>query len=111
MTGKETVYFLAVLAVGEIVATVLYLLISRIMHRGRVNKISMRSILKGMLERSFLFLALANGFPHAMTVFGALKIATRLRDKDDRITNDYFLIGNLLSVMLAMIYFLVWKSI
>lgn len=111
MTGTEIAHFFAILAVGEIVATALYFAISRFMHRGRVNKISARSVLKGILERCFLFLALANGFPHAMTVFGALKIATRLRDKDDRITNDYFLIGNLLSVTLAMIYFLVWKSI
>lgn len=111
MTIGELRYFFVILALGEAFATALYFTISKIMHRNKTNRLTTRSLLKGLLERAFLFLSLVNGFPHALTVFGALKIATRLRDKDDRITNDYFLIGNLISLMLAIIYFLIWKNL
>lgn len=111
MTTGELKYFFIILALGEMFATALYFTISKILHHNTTNKLTTRSLLKGLLERAFLLLSLINGFPQALTVFGALKIATRLKDKDDRITNDYFLIGNMISLMLAIIYFLIWKNL
>lgn len=69
-----------------------------------------KSLLKGIVERLFLMVPLINGFPHALTLFGALKLATRLKrdDDDEKIKqstyNDFYLIGNFISVMAAIFY-------
>jgi hypothetical protein len=69
-----------------------------------------KSLLKGIIERLFLLVSLINGFPHALTLFGALKLATRLKreNEEDKIKestyNDFYLIGNFISVMIAILY-------
>lgn len=63
-----------------------------------------RSVIKGNIERLFLFLSLVYNFPHAMIAFGAIKIGTRIRP-DEKITNDYFFTGNMISLLLAVIYY------
>ncbi len=65
---------------------------------------------KGLIERLFLVFMLLAGFEGAaIVVFGAIKLGTRLdNDKDTKVSNDYFLIGNLLSIAAATgIYLLV----
>ena len=66
-------------------------------------RLTWRGLMKGWIERGFLVYALISGYPHALTLFAALKIATRIRD-DQRISNDFYLIGNLVSVSLAIVY-------
>jgi hypothetical protein len=66
------------------------------------------STFKGLLERLVLFFGLAVGFSQVLVVFGALKIGTRL-EKDNRIKNDYFLIGNFASLLVAMLYQQIWQ--
>lgn len=68
-----------------------------------------KSLIKGIVERAFLMISLINGFPHALTLFGALKLGTRLkRENSEKINeatfNDFYLIGNFISVMAAMFY-------
>ncbi|MEM1306725.1 MAG: hypothetical protein AAGG99_04300 [Pseudomonadota bacterium] len=60
---------------------------------------------KGTLERLVLALGLYMGFPHVLTVFGALKIANRLKSEqgDDRAMN-YFMVGNLISLLLVFLF-------
>lgn len=75
----------------------------------RTTEIDHKSFLKGIVERLFLMVSLINGFPHALTLFGALKLATRLkRDNQDKIKestyNDFYLVGNFISVMMAILY-------
>lgn len=78
------------------------------------NGIDFRSLLKGIIERLFLFVSLVNDFPHALTLFGALKVATRLKhtnlthDEDDSF-NNFYLIGNFISVMIAIGYIYAYK--
>jgi hypothetical protein len=73
-----------------------------------------RSIAKGVLERMFLVISMLNGYPQALTFFSAVKLATRLKHKEaqqeneDRF-NDYYLIGNMVSVMIAMGYARLWE--
>jgi hypothetical protein len=69
----------------------------------RSSRLTWRGLFKGWVERAFLVYALISGYPQALTFFAALKIATRIKD-DDRITNDFYLIGNILSVCLAILY-------
>jgi hypothetical protein len=71
-----------------------------------------RSVIKGILERLFLFIALINQLPQALIAFGALKIATRfINDEENKISLDYFFIGNITSLLLSLIYFILWKLI
>lgn len=75
-----------------------------------------RSILKGLIERLFLMIALLNGYPHALTLFSALKLATRLKHNEgsnieDNKFNDYYLIGNFVSVGVAMGYVCLYQYV
>ncbi|MFY0683584.1 MAG: hypothetical protein JXR20_03465 [Balneola sp.] len=64
-----------------------------------------KSLFKGVLERIFLSVGLLTGYPHVITAFGALKIGTRLHEeKNSEISNDYFLIGNFISLLTVIIY-------
>jgi hypothetical protein len=77
--------------------------------------INFKSIFKGMLERLFLTIALVHDLPAALTFFSALKLATRLKheEKPDEHNkfNDYYLIGNLASVTVAILYVHVYENI
>lgn len=58
---------------------------------------------------------LVNGFPDILALFGALKLGTRLRQKqNDKDFNNYYLVGNLVSVLFAIIYAwafrLIWSA-
>lgn len=62
-----------------------------------------RSILKGVLERLFLIIGLVLGYPQVIIAFGALKIGTRFQ-RSSSVSNDYFLIGNFISLLTAILY-------
>ncbi len=91
---------IAIFCVGEIGALLVFYFITKIFSRG----LSVSSVFKGILERLFLYIILLVELPQGLAFFGALKIATRLRD-DDKISNDYFLVGNLVSVLLVIGYY------
>ncbi|NBC02136.1 MAG: hypothetical protein GVY20_00365 [Bacteroidetes bacterium] len=62
-----------------------------------------RSILKGVLERLFLVIGLVLGYSQVIIAFGALKIGTRFQ-RNSSVSNDYFLIGNFISLLTAILY-------
>lgn len=70
--------------------------------------LDIKSIMKGVIERLFLLIALVNSYSHALTLFSALKLATRLKHTEtqdgENKFNDYYLIGNFVSVAVAMGY-------
>lgn len=76
-----------------------------------------KSLLKGTIERIFLMVALINGFSQALTLFGALKLATRLKRENDvdkikeSTYNDFYLIGNFISVMIAIFYTFLYSKL
>ncbi|GAB4234451.1 MAG: hypothetical protein Tsb0034_08070 [Ekhidna sp.] len=92
---------IAIFMIGEVAALVIFYLITRMFGRG----LSLSGVLRGVLERAFLFIVLLVELPAGLAFFGALKIATRLKD-DDKISNDYFLTGNLVSVLIVIGYYL-----
>ncbi len=102
---KEVGLFVSVLVAGELVTNLCFFILIRIMNRGSM---SFSGAIRGTFERLFLFFAMVNDIFHALTLFGALKIATHIKD-DDRVSNDYFLIGNLISVSAAIGYFLIYN--
>lgn len=68
-------------------------------------------MLKGALERGCLFFSLFLGFPQMLIAFGALKVGTRLgKDKDSKVSNDYYLIGNLISIFLVFLVFFLCRD-
>lgn len=69
-----------------------------------------RAQIKGHFERGMLVLGLAAGFPQILIAFGALKIGTFFKDQDNaKISNDYYLIGNVVSISIAIIYTILWR--
>src|ERR1700761_758357 len=72
-----------------------------------------KAIFKGAAERIFLFVMLVNGYTQALTFFSALKLATRLKHDEPKVSldgfNDYYLLGNLLSVIVAIGYVYVYQ--
>ncbi|MEQ8556892.1 MAG: hypothetical protein RIB03_01110 [Henriciella sp.] len=74
--------------------------------------------MKGLLERTVMSIGLLAGFVHVLTFFGALKIATGLNQRaaeKDAPTHgwgmDYFLVGNLVSALFAILYVLVVRLV
>jgi len=70
-------------------------------------------VFKGILERFVVSVGLVMNYQGVLTLYAALKLGNRLRheeskdemsdDESNRVTN-YFLIGNLLSILLCLIY-------
>jgi hypothetical protein len=103
--------FVAIVASGEILVHFLLYVISHSIGKPNRDKINFTSILKGLLERAFIFTVLVEGLASALTVLGALKIATRIKDEESKVSNDFFLIGNLLSILFGIGYYLVYKKL
>ncbi|SFT52904.1 hypothetical protein SAMN04489724_1167 [Algoriphagus locisalis] len=73
------------------------------------NNGSKRPMWNGIIERIFIYLCLISGVYHGLTLFGALKIGTRIKADENKISNDYFLIGNMISVGLVLLTFQLYK--
>ncbi len=101
-----TLQFVGPLVAGELIIHILLFLISKFIGKTNKDKISRTSILKGLLERTFIVVTLHFKMTQALTLLGALKIATRIRDTEDKVSNDFFLIGNLVSVLFAIGYYI-----
>ena len=101
-----TFQFIGILIVGELIIHVLLFLISKFIGKTSKDKISWTSILKGVLERTFIVVSLHFKMTQSLTLLGALKIATRIKD-EDKVSNDFFLIGNLVSVLFGIGYYIV----
>ena len=96
----------------EIILAFLFAIIAQVFYKK--TGIDFKSIAKGIIERIFLSIALINDITSALTFFSALKLATRLKHEeakeDHNKFNDYYLIGNLASVTVAIIYVLLYKD-
>ena len=97
----------------EIITAFLFALTAQVFYK-KIG-FDFKSILKGVIERFFLFIALSNDYTQVLTFFSALKLGTRLkhketdRDKENNF-NDYYLVGNLVSVAIAIGYVYLFKN-
>ena len=97
-----------IFVIGELVSVFIFALLKRAFKLPKTSPARKASVAKGILERAVLYIGLLYGFPQILIAFGALKIGTRLHeDKKSKISNDYFLVGNLISILLAMLYALI----
>ncbi|MFW6134699.1 MAG: hypothetical protein ACOC5R_03910 [Elusimicrobiota bacterium] len=101
--------FIVIFISGEIIAFFIFKFMNNKLKKEEGLKFD-RSVFKGILERLFLFLSLVYYIPQSFIAFGALKIGTRFRKGEDKISNDYFFIGNITSLLLSLLYFIIWKA-
>lgn len=92
---------IAIYVIGELIGLLVFFMVTKMFKKS----LTLSSVLRGALERLFLYIILLVKLPQGLAFFGALKIATRLKD-DDKISNDYFLTGNLISVLIVIGYYL-----
>jgi hypothetical protein len=101
---KNILIYTVVFVVGELIAVFLFLIIRRSVAGTAVFKKPDVETFKGILERLVLFTGLTGGYSTVLVMFGALKLGTRLHDEKDKIvSNNYFLVGNLLSAFIAIV--------
>ncbi len=106
-------YFIVaiLILIAEIILAFMFSVISQVFYKKM--GFDFRSIFKGIIERMFLMFCLFNDYPHALTFFSALKLGTRLKHEEkpeiENKYNDFYLIGNLISVMVAIGYVLLLK--
>ena len=105
-------YAIAIFAAGELISVFLFAFIRNRLAPTESNSSGIAPIIKGILERVLLFTGLLFGFPQVLIAFGALKLGTRLvTDQRSKISNDYFLIGNMVSILLALVYTIIVKTL
>lgn len=107
---------LAAFLLGELLALVVFSRIraSYAPHLQATGKagVSIRAVLKGILERSMLFLGLIMDYAVILAAFGAFKLGTRLKDDQEQaISNDYFLVGNLSSILIVLLQVLSFRGL
>ncbi len=103
---------LLVFVCGEILALFIFGVLKKSMEPSRNSTLRKWATMKGILERLTLLIGLLHEFPHILIAFGALKIGTRLRENQtSHISNTYFLVGNLISILLAMVYAIIIKAL
>lgn len=97
----------------EVVLAFLFSIIAQVYYKKL--GLDFKSIFKGYLERLFLVIALIHDINTALTFFSALKLATRLKHQEtaeeNNKFNDYYLLGNLASVTVAIFYCYSYKNI
>lgn len=107
---KPMILFVVACLLSEVALAVVFQVMTTKFYR-RIQ-FDARSVFKGVLERVFLFVTLVNGYPHALTFFSAIKLATRLKHDEDSANqdkfNDYYLIGNMISVLAVIGYIRLW---
>lgn len=101
-----------VMLICEIILAFLFAMIAQIFYKKL--GFDFKSIFKGFIERLFLTLFLFHDILHALTFFSALKLATRLKHNESNgevdSYNDYYLLGNLMSVSVALLYVFLWNQ-
>jgi hypothetical protein len=103
---------IGIFVIGELVSVFIFALLKRAFNLSKASPVRRESGAKGMLERVVLYIGLLHGFPQILIASGALKIGTRLHeDKKTKISNDYFLVGNLISLLLAMLYAIIAQQL
>lgn len=111
-------YFVYFIFGLEVAAQIIFALLKRFTVAASWNEVFARfwfEFIRGILERAVLAIGIFSGFPQVLIPFGVLKLQNRIgleRDgnKEDREKENaraYFLMGNMLTILIALIYVLV----
>ena len=105
-------YAIAIFAAGELISLLIFGFIRKQFAPTESSSAGRASTARGILERAVLVTGLLFGFPQILIAFGALKLGTRLGpEQQTRISNDYFLVGNMVSILLALVYTIIVKTL
>ena len=107
-------YFSAfvVFVCGEIAGLLYFPILTRYLGPQNASAWDIKAILKGALERLVLFTALLHDYPQILIAFAAMKLGTRLHHEEGSdISNTYFLLGNLMSIFIAIVAAIITKKI
>lgn len=101
--AKPFIMYLLIFILGEIVAFIVFPTLRRTIAGTPAVKKPDIETFKGILERLVIFVGLTSDYATVLVMFGALKLGTRLSNEGDaKISNNYFLIGNFVSVLIAI---------
>jgi len=104
--------FLIIYIVGEAIAVYIFNIIKKWLNIGETDGNKTIAIAAGMIERIVLYSGLVINVQQVIIMFGALKIGTMVSAKKDKgIRTEYFLIGNFISVLLALAYYFAYTKI
>lgn len=108
----KILFITLIMLICEIILAFLFSLVAQLFYKK--SQIDIKSILKGLCERLFLTIFMFNNITNAITFFSALKLATRLKHdesnkSDTEKFNNYYLIGNLISITVALFYVWIWN--
>jgi hypothetical protein len=104
------VKFIAMVVAGELLLHMLLFFIGKWIGKQNRDRITITSFLKGLIERAFVVVALRTEVASALTLLAALKIATRFKDEENKVSNDFFLMGNLISILFGIGYYQIMKA-
>lgn len=100
---KPLVWYLLMFSLGELFAFIAFPILRRTIVGTAVLKKPDIETFKGILERLLIFIGLTSDYSTVLVLFGALKLGTRLHDEGNKnISNNYFLVGNFVSVLIAI---------
>ena len=109
----NTIIFISIFIIGEFIANqTIFVYLKKYFETNKNEEKSKKfygfdiSVFKGVLERFTLYFCLSINLSQILIVYGALKIGTRI-DKNEKIKNDYFLIGNFSSLLIVTSYYYV----
>lgn len=103
---------LIVFVCGEIAGLIYFPILTHYLGPKNISAWNIKAILKGTLERLVLFTALLHGYPQILIAFAAMKLGTRLHHEEGNdISNTYFLLGNLMSIFIAIVVTIITKKI
>ena len=110
--ANEVLYFCGIYLLGEVLATVCFILISRTY--GLQTRIFGSAQWKGHIERMMLYLSFAAQIPQVVIAFGAIKIGAWFmpaKNQDTKPEMDFFLIGNMVSIIFSVLYYVGWQNL
>ncbi len=97
---------------GEVIGLLIFPTLTYYLGPRDASAWSAKAILKGSLERLVIFTALLHDYPQILIAFAAMKLGTRLHHEEHNdISNTYFLVGNLMSIFVAIVATIVTKRI
>ena len=109
---SQYIVVLLVFFCQEVVGLIVFPIMNRYLGPESIKTWDFSSISKGILERFVLLTALIHGYPQILIAFAAMKLGTRLHaEQNTEISNTFFLTGNFISILFAMISSIIIKGI
>lgn len=109
--------FALVFIIGEVLFHIMFTGVRFFLNTEFSGAVVRREVVKGILERLMLSVGIAHGIITVVIAFSALKVATKIslsaNESDKSLVmrhNDYFIVGNVLSITFAIVYAIIARK-